>query len=479
MDQKLTPMFDALVQHINYNPHSYHVPGHKNGALFPKKGLHFFENILRIDATELTGLDDLHAPESAIAQAQQLTAELYGADQSFFLVNGSTAGNLAMVLAVCEENDTVLVQRNSHKSIFNSIQLAGVKPVFLAPYYDDKVKTAAHVPIETIKQAIKEHPKAKAIILTNPNYYGQSVDLTEVISFAHDYNIPVLVDEAHGAHFNLGQPFPISAIECGADIVVHSAHKTLPAMTMGSFIHVKSNLVDINNLVYYLQLFQTSSPSYPIMASLDLARYYLNDMKDTGKINQLVEKINQYTEILHSIPQIQVVRTNNPSILTDPLKVTVQSDCVLSGYDLQKLFEDYGVYTELADPDNVLFIFPLSNDDNLFKPLLSIENILRSVEITKMKSSNVKMYSNDNISTLTISYSQLKSYNKKVIPLKDAVGQLCAQMLIPYPPGVPLLIVGEEITESHIERILNFKALGAKFHGGQLLKQNEIEIFDR
>jgi arginine/lysine/ornithine decarboxylase len=232
--QTRIPLYEALIHYKNTNEISFHVPGHKSGVVLNQQSQNIFKELLKIDATEISGLDDLHSPEGVIKEAEELLAALYQVKKSFFLVNGSTVGNLAMILSVCEKDDVILVQRNCHKSVLNAIKLAKARPVFLEPEYNSEWKTSTGVAEKIVEKAISLYPNAKAVVLTYPNYYGMVYDLKSIIDLAHLKNIPVLVDEAHGPHFIIGEPFPASAIQLGADMVVHSAHKTLPAMTMGS-----------------------------------------------------------------------------------------------------------------------------------------------------------------------------------------------------------------------------------------------------
>src|SRR5574342_473859 len=196
MKQTRTPLFDQLIKHNQKSPISFHVPGHKFGEVFLEKGQSFFSDILKLDATEITGLDDLHSPEGVILEAEELLADLYRTQKSFFLINGSTVGNLSMILSAINENDLVLVQRNSHKSIMNGIKLAKANPVFISPDFNMEYKVAGGLNIDDIKSAINQYPDAKALILTYPNYYGLTYDLKSIIDLAHTHGIPVLVDEA-------------------------------------------------------------------------------------------------------------------------------------------------------------------------------------------------------------------------------------------------------------------------------------------
>lgn len=471
MNQNKTPLYETLCAHANNNPLSFHVPGHKNGIISPKK---YFEQVLKIDATELSGLDDLHSPEGPILEAETLLADLYVVKNSFFLINGSTAGNLAMVMSACEEGDIVLVQRNCHKSILNALKLGKVIPLFLEPEFDQDWKIAAGVNIQTVKEAVTTYPNAKALILTYPNYYGLTYDLKEMIEFAHQFDIPVLVDEAHGAHFILGDPFPPSAVQLGADIVVQSAHKTLPAMTMGSFLHYNTSLVDLERLMEYLHIFQSSSPSYPIMASLDLARSYLASYS-CSDAEYLLKEIRMFKASLNEIPGIKVLSYPDAG---DPLKVTIQSTGGQSGFALQRKLEAVGIFTELADPYNVLLVLPLLKEAQTYpfqEVLEKIKMVLKDVMEFPIKA--IDLHPSKRISALTVGYKEMKGLESMEIPISKSVNRVAAETIIPYPPGIPLLLQGEKITQDKVKSLIQLIQTKSKFQGGSLLKQNMVKVF--
>lgn len=473
-----TPLFSALLQHVERKPISYHVPGHKNGEVFYKKAEAFYKDILKIDVTELTGLDDLHQPKEAIEEAQLLTAALYGVQSSYFLVNGSTVGNLAMIMACCEENEPVLVQRNSHKSIINGLQLAGALPVFLSPIIDSEYNVPSYVDIDTVKEAIIRYPCAKALILTNPNYYGLSNSLKDIIKLAHNAGIPVLIDEAHGAHLILGDPFPISAVEFGADLVVHSAHKTLPAMTMGSYLHINSRLVDQEKIARYLSILQSSSPSYPIMASLDLARAYLENCKETNEKEMIITSASDTRDQLSLLKGIEIVNSKDPKVKTDLLKITIKSEQELAGFDLQSIFESAGIYGEMADLQNFLLVLPLKCSSIQPYKLAQIENQLSAYhQINKPIKNEIKIINQHSIEPLEVSYSELKKRQKAVVPLNECVGLFAAESIIPYPPGIPLFAVGEKITIEKMEMLQSLLSTETKFQGDQHIIAGNIAVY--
>ncbi|GHI00899.1 aminotransferase class I/II-fold pyridoxal phosphate-dependent enzyme [Neobacillus kokaensis] len=474
-EQFKLPLVTALTEHVNRKPISFHVPGHKYGRIF-SESRSFFQSILQLDATELSGLDDLHAPEGAILEAENLLAELFQVKKSYFLVNGSTVGNLAMIMAACSEEDFVLVQRNCHKSILNALQLAKAQPIFLEPEFDLERKVAAGVSLDTVKKAIDLYPQAKAVILTYPNYYGMVYDLRGIIKEAHFHKIPVLVDEAHGAHLIIGGPFPDSAVSLGADIVVQSAHKTLPAMTMGSFLHYNSQLVSNDRLKKYLGIFQSSSPSYPIMASLDIARHYIASYGQQD-IDYLLRRIEAFKGVLGDNPAIKVLDFPDGQE-GDPLKIIIQSTCELNGFELQREFESHSIFTELADPNNVLLIFPLLKDGQEY-PLEKAAKMMKDITAGLPLMDSKEEYENkgEKITQLAVDYKKLSKLDMEEVCLEQSIGRICAEQIIPYPPGVPLLLQGEEITKIKFSELQRLLETGARFQGGALLKEGRIKVF--
>ncbi|SFB22524.1 MULTISPECIES: aminotransferase class I/II-fold pyridoxal phosphate-dependent enzyme [unclassified Bacillus (in: firmicutes)] len=478
MDHSQVPLYRALKKHSSRSPLSFHVPGHKYGKVFPSIENEDFQGILKIDATEITGLDDLHAPEGVIMEAEDLLADLYKVQKSFFLVNGSTVGNLAMIMAVCKENDIVLVQRNCHKSIMNAIKLARAHPIFLEPEYDEDWGVAAGVTIATISKALDQYPNANALILTYPNYYGMTYDLKSIIKVSHEKDVPVLVDEAHGAHFTIGGNFPTSATTLGADIVIQSAHKTLPAMTMGSYLHFNSKRVSITEISEYLHMFQSSSPSYPIMASLDLARAYLATFSGED-YDSLMREIRSFKKEVEHLDGLKV-NTYKEGML-DPLKLTIQSTSGLTGYELQNQFEGVGIFTEMADPQNVILVLPLlkKTQQNFFAEALErMKKVSFGLKGTNMEREAIRT-SKKPISELALSYKQMEGLSVTYIELEESDGRISAETIIPYPPGIPLILTGERLTSSVISNMKRLMSYGSRFQGGESLEQGKIRVFSQ
>lgn len=460
MNQKIIPLYEALKNFKESHPISYHVPGHKNGLLYDQVNSEW-EKFLQYDVTELSGLDDLHAPEGPIYDAQQLLCSLYGSRRSYFLVNGSTVGNMASILASFTKGDYVLVQRNCHKSVLNALSIAHVNPIFLSPKVDNDLGIPVEIEPSMVRDAFKSYPNLKGCILTYPNYYGFTYNLKGIIEIVHQNGGLVIVDEAHGPHFLIGSPFPDSGVTLGADIVIHSAHKMLPAMTMGSYLHINSERVSIERIEAYLGMLQSSSPSYPIMVSLDIARHYLANFTKED-LNYTILHRNRFVSRISSIDGLSVKTRNGQ----DPLKVIVSYEGY-SGIELQKIFEERAIYTELADQYQVVFILPLLKqgvsypyEETVKRIKTSLEKRTPTVKVEKM------LYRNkEELTPLSMTYEEMEHKEVEYVEMNDAIHRVAAKMITPYPPGIPLLLPGEKIKKEQIEKLEQLLALNAKFQG--------------
>ncbi|PCK23720.1 hypothetical protein CEY02_00120 [Bacillus pumilus] len=461
-----TPLYTALSQHAEKKPYSFHVPGHHNGDVFFDEARSYFASILQLDVTELEGLDDLHHPTGVIQEAEDLLAKLYGANQSFFLVNGTTVGNLAMVMATCGTGDEIFVQRNCHKSVFHAIELAGATPIMLETEVDRHSHVPTHVTDETVRQAITKYPNCRAIVLTYPNYYGHAADLSNLIKLCHDAGIVVLVDEAHGAHFVLGGAFPPSALSYGADVVVQSAHKTLPAMTMGSFLHLQGNRIDAQRIKTLLAMLQSSSPSYPIMASLDVARAYVEEMKGKRKLDGVMRELEKLKKQFNRISHLEVVETD--SLSTDPLKCMIRSTKGLTGYELKRVLESVEVHPELADEHQVLLVFGLGEMKEV--PFTGIEQALQQSD--SLLEGKVQLQKRSPSIELVEQRQGIE-----VVPFEKAAGRISAESVIPYPPGIPLMMKGERIEADQIATLS--RLLGHQVHvqASLVIHQRKLYVY--
>lgn len=473
MNQPQMPILQTLIDFQSNGPVSFHVPGHKNGALFPARARPYFDAILPLDMTEVSGLDDLHAPNGMIRDAETLAAEFFGADHTFFLVGGTTAGNLAMLLATCYPGDYVIVQRDCHKSITNGLELAGARPVFIAPDYDALSGLYGAPRYATLKEALTIYPSAKAVVFTYPDYFGKTFAIKEMIELIHAYDIPVLVDEAHGVHFAIqDERFPASSLSFGADIVVQSAHKMAPAMTMASYLHIRSDIVSKENVAHFLQILQSSSPSYPLLASLDIARTFMQTLTSSD-VTDILSSMQNLRERFNQLSASDVLE---PSSTDDPLKLTLKMKCGYSGREVATLFEEEGLYPELATDRHILFIHglaPFTSNEKLEKAIRNVQEKLKSRPYRAiMDADNIFTHP---IAELVLTYAEMTSRRIKHIPYEQAEGSIAAEAIIPYPPGIPILFRGERISEWHLKQIRRLHENGATIQKRN--QTNQLSVF--
>ncbi|MFD2923431.1 aminotransferase class I/II-fold pyridoxal phosphate-dependent enzyme [Halobacillus naozhouensis] len=459
--QDKTPLYSALLKLKEKSPYSFHVPGHKFGKVFSERGKVLFQSTLEMDATEITGLDDLHAAKGVIKEAQELASQFFESDNTYFLVNGTTSGILAAVMSVCRQGETVIVQRNCHKSILHGLELAGAKPVFLLPDYEENTGRYSGVTAELVNEALKQYPDTRAVFLTYPDYFGRVFDIKKVCEAVHNYKIPVVVDEAHGVHFKLGTPFPASSIDLGGDLIIQSAHKMAPAMTMASYLHVKGDRVDQSRLRYYLQVFQSSSPSYPLMASLDLARHYLASFEQADKGNLLT-----YIDGLRQVwsDASGYWRLLPTGYWDDPLKLTLEARGGLSGFQLAEVLEAQHMYPELATEKQVLLttgLAPTVNLDKLQERLEEVNCRLKKQPISA--TINIDQPPYPRFQTLDIDYADMSLKPAEFVDWKDAVNRICAEAVVPYPPGIPFILKGERVSKEQETGVKSLLRQGTSF----------------
>lgn len=498
MDQSRAPLYESMVVHRKQNTTSFHVPGHKSRAPEHDQYIPFgdlLKDIMSIDFTELPGLDDLHQPKGAILNAQQLAATCFGGEETYFLVNGSTVGNLALIMALCEREDILIVQRNVHKSIIHGLMLGGVKAVFLPPRWDEQSGLPTGVKLEDVQYALQMYPMAKGVMLSNPNYYGMGIDLASIIAATHAYGKPVLIDEAHGAHFGFHPGVPASALSCGADAVVQSTHKMLTAMTMGAMLHVQGSRLNREAIRQRLSILQSSSPSYPIMASLDLSRREMheNGAKNLSKGLEAVHYLKLQIKTSDSCTPFLLL-SNEPASLAyetqDPFKITVRDTTkTFNGFQLKKELERHGCYAEMADQHHVLLVYSMASQESdserlsqAFSRISEEYGLSHKPHFTEIslnwlppKHKGVSLPILFNMESLNLS-NRAKSESVRTVQILDSVGAFSAEMVTPYPPGVPVLFPGELITQPIADYLQQLSSLGASFHGVQDVCLKTIRI---
>ncbi|MGG4141994.1 aminotransferase class I/II-fold pyridoxal phosphate-dependent enzyme [Paenibacillus algorifonticola] len=502
------PLYEMLLKHAESQPVSFHVPGHRYGKafrlgkpqqegegqepVFIKEMKETFAAIMKLDVTELSATDDLHHPEGAIAEAQSLAARCFGVEESFFLVGGSTSGNLAMLLAVCEPGDYILVQRNVHKSVINGLKLAGARAVFIMPQIDEPTGIATQPSLAQVKMTMDLYPQAKAVFLNNPNYYGMSVNLQPYAEAIHQCGMLLLVDEAHGAHYGLHPKLPVSAIAAGADAVVQSTHKTLTALTMGAMLHVQGALLNRTAIREALATIQSSSPSFPIMASLDISRamieaagadWFDDALAVAAYLRKGIEECCAAIEILkQSDDRLSVMPAYNQ---LDPLRVVLcDRTGALSGFEILKLLEQQGCWAEMADMRHVVLLLGIGiqfeDADRLIQACQAVEMIIASKGrvITEQPLARAGSLLFLPESVEPIAFSRVSKGTVVRVKLKDAINCRAAEMVVPYPPGIPIVYPGELLTAEMLGYIKELASSGAKFQGAEDPAMQSIAIVE-
>lgn len=484
LDHSEAPLYESLCEYEESKRASMHVPGHKDGRVFDQAGLDRFLDVLKIDVTATKGIDDLHHPADVIAQAQRLAADAFGADETKFLVGGSTVGNLAAALTVCSPGNKILVQRNMHKSVFNGLLLAGAKPIYIAPAIEQETKTAMVCDLGFIEKAMEEHPDIKGVWVTNPSYYGMSRNLAHLAKKCHSAGIPLIVDEAHGAHFGQSEAVPPSALSQGADMVIQSTHKMLTSLHMSSMVHVKGDLINRTRLSRVLGMIQSTSPSYVLLGSLDLARRYLVE-NGRQQLGQTAKRLEERRRSLS--PQLSALTIWGGSDQVeyhDPLKWIIASkDGSLSGYELMDILHAQGATAEISDPRNLVFLFSINEDD------MDIERVVKTIQAadkeitTRALSGGIKAEPKLFEPEGTIYEPEMSLHDAfymltKKVNLDEAEGELCAETVLPYPPGIPLLNPGEKIKREDIETMKQLHGMGAYFQNPSDSTMQTISIID-
>lgn len=463
-----TPIINSLVEYKNEGILRLHMPGHK-GKTNEYRLLEIIkENLYSIDLTEVDGTDNLHNATSIIKESQEMSSNIFKCEKSFYLVNGSTSGIYSMILSCVNKGDKILVQRNCHKSVFMAAFLGELNIEYINPTISKEFLFGASLDINEVKKVIEKNQDAKAIILTSPSYYGTCIDINSISKFAKKFNMLLLVDSAHGAHFAFSKDLPESAISSGADMEVISVHKTLPSLTQTGVLNVSSeciNKIDINKLRFMLSIYQSSSPSYVFMASIEASIVL---MKSNGEelIKNLISFINDLkiklknSEFYNILDKSSVGKDSIFDI--DETRLIISSK--IGGKELSNVLRGkYKIQVEMADSNNIVIIgsvFDTFDDyERLYKALVEIEKEYNTEGC--IENSSILDYSYK----VCLNISEAYSSAKESILIESSEGRACGEIITPYPPGIPLLVPGEIITMDKIKCINKCKELGIEIDG--------------
>ncbi|EPZ48235.1 MULTISPECIES: aminotransferase class I/II-fold pyridoxal phosphate-dependent enzyme [Alicyclobacillus] len=458
MNQNETPLFDTLLHHAQRKPVQFHIPGHKHGRGMDERFRSFVgEQALSLDLINIAPLDDLHHPTGAIKRAQDLAAQAFGADYTFFSVQGTSTAIMAMVLSTVGPGDKILVPRNVHKSVLTAIILADARPVFLLPELDHEFGISHGLSVEVVANALVEHPDARALVVINPTYFGIAADLERIVEVAHSYGVPVLVDEAHGVHTGFHGALPLSAMQAGADMAATSVHKLGGSMTGSSILNVREGMIDPRHVQVVMSMLMTTSTSYLLLASLDVARKELAE-HGQERIAAAIDLALQARDRINDIPGLHCLdesRLNSSAAFAlDPTKLTVSvKDLGVTGYDVERMLrENYNIEVELSDLYNILCIISWGDEQSDIDALVeALTEIAKTYEERHGKREVVVQL--PSMPTLKMSPRAAFYAKTEVVPLQEAVGRTMAEMVMVYPPGIPILLPGEVITQDNIDYI--------------------------
>jgi lysine decarboxylase len=471
MDQSRAPFFEALQRFAASDAVMFSTPGHKRGRGVDDAVRELFGATLGVDVPHGGGVDTPHFSRGLLRQAERLAAEAHGGNEARFLVNGSTAGNLAMLLSTCNDGDEVVISRMLHKSLLAGLVFSGARPVYLKPAFDERLNLPLDTPPEAVAEALAAHPRAKAVVIVSPSYVGVTSDLAGVAAICHRAGVPMLVDEAWGPHLHFHPGLPPSAMEAGADASVSSAHKMLGALTQSSTLVMRRGLLDIERLHTVVDMVQTTSPSVLIFASLDAGR---RQMALYGE-SLLARTLDLARRVRSVIAQIDGLYAVGPELLArrpgagfDPTRVMLDVHGLgITGYEAEKILrEEHGVRVEMSDLLSVLFLITIGDDDasigRLSDGIRALERHRREAPLEGLpRSTGELLFAGEPV----LSPREAFAADAVVVSPVAAAGRISVESITPYPPGIPVVTPGERIRAEVIEYLRAGRAAGMHISG--------------
>ena len=479
LSQGEAPYFEALQTYVDTKVLTFHVPGHQQGKGSPPEFREFFRKSgLVADITQVLGMDDIHRPVSVCKRAQELAAAAYGADKTYFLINGSSSGNQAMLLSALRPGEKVLIPRNAHRSTMAALILSGAMAVFYEPPYDNKMYVDHAPTVEIVRAALKKHPDVKAVYFTSPTYYGAAADTKALVELAHEHGVLALADEAWGAHLKFSSQLPMSAVTAGADMVVQSTHKMLSGMTQAALLHVNGDRIDRARLESVLQMFLSTSPSCLMVASIDSTRRQMA-LQGEELLGEVIE-LSQYART--KINQIKGIRCHGEEMLErpgvhgwDPSRLVITGiDQGYSGYEIERyLREFHNIQVEMAELFNVVALVTLGHEKEHLERLVHALQFLPRKEpnfdlrksVVESENRRGQPFELPDFPEQQLTMRQAFDAPYETVPIADSVGRISAEMITTYPPGIPMVVPGELFKQELLDYIRIEQAAGSNIQG--------------
>ena len=477
LSQERAPIYEALENFKQNRIVPFDVPGHKRGRGNPELTAFLGEKCVGVDVNSMKPLDNLCHPVSVIKEAEQLAAEAFGAANAFFMVNGTTSAVQAMILTACKQGDKIILPRNVHRSVINALVLCGAEPVYVNPEVNHRLGIALGMSLSQIEQAIQEHPEAKAIFVNNPTYYGICSDLQGIVKLAHQHNMLVLVDEAHGTHFSFSKKLPISAMEAGADMASVSMHKSGGSLTQSSFL-LTGPALNAGYVRQIINLTQTTSGSYLLLSSLDISRrnLALNGEQIFQQVIDLADYVRQEINKIDGYYAFSSELVNGDSIYDfDVTKLSVYTlDIGLAGIEVYDILRDeYDIQIEFGDIGNILAYVSVGDRKRDVERLVSALAEIRR----RYHKDRSGMITQEYINPQVVKTPQYAFYaEKESLPLRETEGRVCSEFVMCYPPGIPILAPGERITKDIIAYIEYAKEKGCSMTGPEDLNIEHLNV---
>lgn len=481
---------EFLLKHTGLCPVSFHMPGHKGSRLYRELGYgQFLDHIMDCDITEIPGADNLFQTEGIIRETQKKYRELYDVRKSYLLINGTSGGLIAAALATVEQGGEMILARNCHKSVFNALSLGNISPVYAYPQAEERYGIAGMVTAEEIERLMQEYPAAKAVVLPSPDYYGVCSDIAAIAEVVHRHDGILIVDQAHGAHLKFMEDQPSAAEDCGADIIVDSIHKTLASFTQSAVLHVNSDRISLPVLEDRLQRIESTSPSYLLMASLDLNAEIIRE-HGASLFEQWQENLDEFYRKAEEIPGLKLLREcSERAGSMDQTKINLDMSALgMTGAQLEEELMKRDIFCELTTGNILMCMTGIGNTEEDYEKLLvALQEIADQEKKNRQQVQEVpedpkkikRCNTSEKSAELKIPWNKKRLLHsvageKETEDIGRCSGRICGASIIPYPPGIPLICPGEVLDEEDIQYILRLRERGEKVIG--IDEQNRITV---